>query len=119
VKGAKVGVLGLTFKENCNDLRNSKVPDILTELKTFGIDAFIHDPLAHPPEATHEYGVSLSGLEAFKDLDGLVIAVSHQAYVEMGQQKILSFVRPGGAIADVKSLLDPAKMERGITYWSL
>ncbi|MBK6686285.1 MAG: nucleotide sugar dehydrogenase [Deltaproteobacteria bacterium] len=119
VKGARIGVLGLTFKENCNDIRNSKVPDILTELKTFGIEALIHDPLAHPPEATHEYGVSLSGLEAFKDLDGLVIAVSHQAYVEMGQQKILSFVRPGGAIADVKSLLDPAKMERGITYWSL
>src|SRR5208282_815591 len=54
VRSAKIGILGLTFKEDCNDLRNSKVPDILRELRTFGIDAIIHDPLANAPEAVHE-----------------------------------------------------------------
>ena len=60
VKGAKVGILGLTFKENVNDLRNSKVPDIVRELKQFGVDPLIHDPLARAPEAVHEYGLTLS-----------------------------------------------------------
>jgi UDP-N-acetyl-D-glucosamine/UDP-N-acetyl-D-galactosamine dehydrogenase len=119
VKGARVGVLGLTFKEDCNDIRNSKVPDILGELKQFGINAIIHDPLANAAEATHEYGVRVSSLDEFKDLDGLVLAVAHKEYVQMGQSKISSFVKNGGVIADVKSLFDGKSMERGITYWSL
>jgi UDP-N-acetyl-D-galactosamine dehydrogenase len=119
VRAAKIGVLGLTFKEDCNDLRNSKVPDILNELKQFGIDALIHDPLAHAPEAQHEYGLRMASLDEFKNLDGLVFAVSHKHYLEMGQKKILSFVRDGGVVADVKSALDPAKVDRGIRYWSL
>ena len=119
VKGARVGVLGLTFKEDCNDLRNSKVPDILTELKTFGINAIIHDPVASAPDAVHEYGLKLSPLGEFEKLDGLILAVSHKEYLEMGQQKLLSFVRDGGMVVDVKSALDPHKMERGIRYWSL
>ena len=119
VKSAKVGVLGLTFKEDCNDLRNSKVPDILKELKTYGIDAIIHDPIANGPEATHEYGLKLSPLEDFKKLDALVIAVSHKEYLAMGQAKICALVKDGGVIADVKSALDPHKMDRGIKYWSL
>lgn len=119
VKGARVGVLGLTFKEDCNDLRNSKVPDILKELKTFGIDAIIHDPVANAAEAVHEYGLKLSPLDEFKSLDGLVIAVSHKQYVEMGQSGICGLVRDGGVVADVKSVLDPTKIDRGIRYWSL
>ena len=119
VKNAKVGVLGLTFKEDCNDLRNSKVPDILTELKQFGIHAIIHDPVASAPEAKHEYGLELADLAKFEKLDGLIFAVSHKKYLEMGQPKLLSFVRDGGVVADVKSALDPHKMERGIRYWSL
>jgi UDP-N-acetyl-D-galactosamine dehydrogenase len=119
VKGARVGVLGLTFKEDCNDLRNSKVPDILTELKQFGIETIIHDPLANAPEAVHEYGLTLSPLEAFRDLDGLVFAVSHKEYLEMGTAKIAEYVKKGGCIADVKSALDSTKVGRGIKYWSL
>jgi UDP-N-acetyl-D-galactosamine dehydrogenase len=120
VKGARVGILGLTFKENVNDVRNSKVPDILKELKTYGIHAMIHDPYASAPEALHEYGLKLStNLDEFQQLDALVFAVNHEAYVKMGQEKVMGMVRDGGVIADVKSVLDPNKMERKIRYWSL
>jgi UDP-N-acetyl-D-galactosamine dehydrogenase len=119
VKGARVGVLGLTFKEDCNDLRNSKVPDILAELRTFGIDPLIHDSRGNPAEAHHEYGVTLNQLEEYKNLDGLIVAVSHKEYVQMGQPKLLSMVRDNGCFVDVKSVFAPAKMERGIQYWSL
>jgi UDP-N-acetyl-D-galactosamine dehydrogenase len=119
VKGARIGVLGLTFKEDCNDLRNSKVPDILSELRQFGIQAIIHDPLASAPEAVHEYGLHLSPLDEFKDLDGIVFAVSHKQYIEMGTVKVCELVRDGGVVCDVKSALDASKMGRGLHYWSL
>jgi UDP-N-acetyl-D-galactosamine dehydrogenase len=119
VKGARVGVLGLTFKEDCNDLRNSKVPDILTELRQFGIDPLIHDPIASAPEAVHEYGLKLASLDEYKQLDALVLAVSHKQYLELGVPKLLASVRDGGVFIDVKSALEPSKMERNIRYWSL
>jgi UDP-N-acetyl-D-galactosamine dehydrogenase len=119
VKGARIGILGLTFKEDCNDLRNSKVPDILTELRQFGIDAIIHDPVASAPEAVHEYGLKLASLDEFKKLDGVILAVSHKQYVELGQSKLMGFVRDGGIFVDVKSAMDATKSERGIRYWSL
>ncbi len=119
VKGSKVGVLGLTFKEDCNDLRNSKVPDILTELKEYGIDAMIHDPVADPELATHEYGIKLSAFEAFRELDALVLAVSHKKYLELGVKAILAPIKDNGIFIDVKSALHPSQMERGIRYWSL
>ncbi len=119
VKGARVGVLGLTFKEDCNDLRNSKVPDILKELREFGINPLIHDSRGNPAEAQHEYGLTLNQLEEFESLDGLIVAVSHKEYVQLGQQKLLGMVRDGGCFIDVKSVFNPAKMERRIHYWSL
>jgi UDP-N-acetyl-D-galactosamine dehydrogenase len=119
VKHARVGVLGLTFKEDCNDIRNSKVPDILRELRQFGIEATVHDPAARPEEAMHEYGVKLSPLEEMTGLDALVLAVCHKAYLSLGQSRILSMIRDGGVLVDVKSLLDPSRTERGIRYWSL
>ncbi len=119
VKGARVGVLGLTFKEDCNDLRNSKVPDILTELRQFGIHAIIHDPLANPAHATHEYGLKLSALDEFRALDAVILAVSHQEYLKDGQADIVSRVKDGGVLVDVKSVLDPSKVDRNIKYWSL
>ena len=119
VKGARVGVLGLTFKEDCNDLRNSKVPDILTELKQFGINAFIHDPLANPAEATHEYGIKLAALDEFRALDGLILAVSHKEYMALGQDTLTARVRDGGVVVDVKSVLDPSKVDRRVRFWSL
>jgi UDP-N-acetyl-D-galactosamine dehydrogenase len=119
VKGARVGVLGLTFKEDCNDLRNSKVPDILTELRQFGIHAIIHDPLANPAEATHEYGIKLSALDEFRALDAVILAVSHQEYLKPGQAEIVARVKDGGVLVDVKSVLDPSKVDRNIKFWSL
>jgi UDP-N-acetyl-D-galactosamine dehydrogenase len=119
VKAARVGVLGLTFKEDCSDLRNSKVPDILDELREFGIAARVHDPLANAEEAKHEYGLTLSPLEELADLDALIVAVSHKAYVAMGTDKLCARVRPGGIVVDVKSVVEPARVPDGLRYWSL
>jgi len=119
VKGARVGVLGLTFKEDCNDLRNSKVPDILNELRQFGIDPLIHDSRGNPAEAKHEYGVTLSPLESYEKLDALIVAVSHKEYIQLGQARLLGMVRDNGCFIDVKSVFSPTKLERGIQYWSL
>ena len=119
VKRARVGILGLTFKEDVNDLRNSKVPDIMKELAAFGIDATIHDPHADDAEAMHEYGIKMSRWEDIRNLDGLIVAVGHKAYKEMGQEKLLSLVRHGGVVMDAKSILKPELMDRAIKYWSL
>lgn len=120
VKGARVGVLGLTFKEDCNDIRNSKVPDILRELRQFGIEALVHDPQANAREAAHEYGVKLAPIEEMTGLDALVLAVSHRWYLELGAERLLGMVKDGGVFADVKSALDPDQAKgRRVRYWSL
>jgi UDP-N-acetyl-D-galactosamine dehydrogenase len=119
VKRARVGVLGLTFKENCNDIRNSKVPDILRELEQFGVEARVHDPLADPKEARHEYGVELSPIEEMADLDAVVFAVAHKWYLAPGRPALFSMVRSGGVFVDVKSVLEPAQAGSRIRYWSL
>jgi UDP-N-acetyl-D-glucosamine/UDP-N-acetyl-D-galactosamine dehydrogenase len=119
VKNARVGVLGLTFKEDCNDIRNSKVPDILRELRTFGIQPMVHDPIASAQEASHEYGVKLVSLDEMLRLDALVFAVCHKWYLDLGQPRLVSLIRDGGVVVDVKSALEPGGVERGIRYWSL
>jgi UDP-N-acetyl-D-galactosamine dehydrogenase len=119
VKGARVGVLGLTFKENVSDLRNSRVPDILRELAQFGIAAQVHDPLASPAEALHEYGVELRPLEELTDLDALVLAVAHDDYLRAGTPDHLARLRPGGVLIDVKSVVPTAEVPAGFTLWSL
>jgi UDP-N-acetyl-D-galactosamine dehydrogenase len=119
VRGARVGVLGITFKEDVNDLRNSKVPDILTELRQFGIEAIIHDPLANADEAKHEYGLTLAPLDAFRELDALVFAVSHREFAALGDPAIVGMIRDGGVLVDVKSAIAPTAVDRGIAYWSL
>jgi UDP-N-acetyl-D-galactosamine dehydrogenase len=119
VKSARVGVLGVTFKENCSDLRNSKVPDILRELRQFGIEAMVNDPLASPRDAMHEHGVKLATLEEMERLDALVLAVSHRWYLELGQARLSRLVRDGGILVDVKSVMDPARVDRNLCYWSL
>jgi UDP-N-acetyl-D-galactosamine dehydrogenase len=116
---ARVAVLGLTFKENVADLRNSRVPDILRELADFGYQPLIHDPLADPEEARHEYGVELCSWEQIRDLDALIIAVSHRFYIDHGIDNLVGRVRDNGAIVDIKSVLKPDQVRRGIRYWSL
>jgi len=118
VKGAKVGVLGLTFKENVPDLRNSRVPDILRELSEFGVTALVHDPLADAAEAKHEYGVELAREGDLRDLDALVIAVGHREYLQR-LDAIQAFVRTGGVLIDVKSCVDPSMVRDDLAHWSL
>ena len=119
VKNARVGILGLTFKEDCRDVRNSKVPDIVKELRQFGIEPVVHDPLANPAEAEREYGLGLTPLDCMAELDALVLAVSHGWYRALGQPRLMAMLHDGGVLVDVKSALDPARVERGIRYWSL
>jgi UDP-N-acetyl-D-galactosamine dehydrogenase len=119
VRGARVGVLGLTFKENVSDLRNSRVPDLMRELAEFGMTPFVHDPLASADEARHEYGLELARLEDFTELDALVYAVPHRAYRELGTEAIWVMLAEGGAVIDVRSALDPKTAPRSLHYYSL
>jgi UDP-N-acetyl-D-galactosamine dehydrogenase len=105
VKGAKVIVLGLTFKEDCPDLRNSKVIDVIRELRDYGCEVTVHDPLADDADAMREYGVGLMPWENIhKEADALVIAVAHTQYKEMPIKDLLSCLRPTGVVIDVKSI---------------
>ena len=119
LSAARVGIMGLTFKENVPDIRNSKVADIVRELREFGIVPLVHDPLATPEAAMHEFGIMLSPIEAFGDLDAVIYAVGHKDYAELGRAAIAAMVMPGGVIIDVKSSLVPADLPAGLRYWSL
>jgi len=119
VRGARVGILGLAFKENVPDLRNSRVPDIAAELRGFGIEAMMHDPLIDAAEARHEYGIELAAEGALTELDALVIAVPHRSFLDRPLARYLEALVPGGVLVDVKSALDPRAVPEGITYWSL
>ncbi len=119
-KNARVGILGLTFKENVPDLRNSRVPDIVTELRQFGIEPLVHDPLASNEEAQKEYNISLSPWENVQDLDGVILAVSHRFYLEQPSFDFLQCLRRGGVFIDVKSAISPQDIcGRDFRYWSL
>ncbi len=118
-KGARVGILGLTFKENVTDLRNSRVPDIIKELQEYGIAPMIHDPSANAEQAHEEYGVHLTALEDFKKLDALILAVTHKEYLAMGLPKLMSMLVEGGVFADLKSAYSKEKLPSNIVYWSL
>ena len=117
LRKAKVGILGLTFKENVPDLRNSKIPDIVAELAQYGVTAMVHDPLGDPHEAMEEYKIQLAPLDRFVDLDALILAVAHKEYMQ--DKELIGRVRDGGVVIDVKSALDPAKLGRNVAYWSL
>ena len=116
---AKVGILGLTFKPNVTDLRNSHVPDIVAELREFGLAPAVHDPLASPDAAKHEYGLTLAKWETLRGLDAVVLAVAHDFYTKKPLEELLQALKPGGVIVDVMSALDPKKLEDKYSYWSL
>lgn len=118
IRGSKIGVLGLTFKENVPDVRNSKVPDIVSELKDFGSSVIIHDPLADAHVAHEEYGLALSDLTSFKGLDALILAVNHADYLH-DKAALFAMMKPGAVLIDVKSALDPKEVSAGTVYWSL
>lgn len=120
VKGARIGLLGLTFKEDVPDLRNSKVEDILRELHDYHVEVLVHDPLADPEEARKEYGVILQPLTALRDLDALILAVSHAEFARMDAAALQAMFRcpEAGIVMDVKGCLDKTSLS-GLTYWRL
>ncbi|WP_188149961.1 nucleotide sugar dehydrogenase [Teredinibacter waterburyi] len=106
VKGARVAIMGLTFKENCPDLRNSKVIDVINAFKGYEVELLVHDPLADAAEAQQEYQVALSSLDDIKLLDAMVFTVAHNAYRALTIHEIGACLRPKGALFDVKGLFD-------------
>ena len=120
IKGAKVNVLGLTFKENCGDLRNSKVIDIINELKTYGVEVFVTDPQAEVEEAMHEYGVRLLPWDELPRADAVVAAVAHKEYAGLGVDDLGKKMVKGGAFIDVKAAFDAAALQdAGYRVWRL
>lgn len=120
IKGAKVNVMGLTFKENCGDLRNSKVVDIISELKAYGVEVFVTDPRAESSEALHEYGVELIPWVDLPRADAIVAAVAHREYTTMTVEDFSRKLVRGGAFIDVKSAFDRSSIvDAGYRLWRL
>ncbi len=120
VKGAKVNVLGLTFKENCGDLRNSKVIDIVHELQSYGVDVFVADPQADADEAMHEYGVRLVPWSDLPRADAIVAAVAHREFAQLGIEDLGRKLVKGGAFIDVKAAFDTSSLQAaGFRVWRL
>lgn len=120
VKRARVNVLGLTFKENCADIRNTKVVDILHELESFGVEVYLHDPVANAEEAQHEYGVNLLPWDELPQADAIIVAVAHKEFVDMPRKQLLGKVAHDGCFIDVKSQFDQGAMQaEGLRVWRL
>jgi UDP-N-acetyl-D-galactosamine dehydrogenase len=120
IKGARVGILGLTFKENCPDLRNSKVVDIIAELASFGVTVLVHDPLADPAEAKAHYGLDLVPLSEMRNLGAVIIAVAHETYRAMQTTDFGAMLGEDGYVVDVKAMLDEAGARgAGLRVWRL
>jgi UDP-N-acetyl-D-galactosamine dehydrogenase len=120
IKGAKIIVLGLTFKENCSDIRNSKVADLVRELQDYDCDILIHDPIASAEEAKDEYGLMLTPWDNLPQADAIVAAVSHQQYLKMPLNDLLAKLKPTGVFVDVKSVYPERRIrEQGIQVWRL
>jgi UDP-N-acetyl-D-galactosamine dehydrogenase len=121
VKAAKVAILGITFKENVPDLRNTRVVDIVREFEDYGVEVLVNDPLADPAEAKHYYGLDIIPLDQLAGVDAVVLAVMHNAYSEMGIDGIAGLCTNGSPIVvDVKSALDNRLAARkNLVYWQL
>jgi len=121
VNRTRVGVLGITFKEDVPDLRNTRVVDIIAELADYGIAVLVHDPLADPDEASTYFGVELKTMEQLQGVDAIVLAVSHRTYQDMGLVQLADLCNGERAVmVDVKSVFDPElAKKKGITYWRL
>ena len=121
LKGAKVNVLGLAFKENCPDLRNSRVPDIIAELRSYGLEVVVHDPGANVAEAKQEYGIELADWENLPQSDAIVLAVAHREYVTMSAMEFQAKLQQSGTIVDVKGALSSVVRQglKHFGYWRL
>jgi UDP-N-acetyl-D-galactosamine dehydrogenase len=113
-------VLGLTFKENVPDTRNSRVIDVIRELQSFGANVFVHDPIANPREAEHEYGISLTAWKDLPKAAAMVAAVAHRELKNRPLDDFVAKLAPNGIYVDVKSQADAAALRaRGIEVWRL
>jgi UDP-N-acetyl-D-galactosamine dehydrogenase len=119
LKGARVGILGLTFKPDVPDIRNTKVVDILRELLQFGIKPLVHDPLVDADEAQRAYGVRVQPWSELVELDALVLAVPHRELLQKSPEELLAPLRKGGAFLDVKSAIAADRVRTDVNYWSL
>jgi len=120
VCGAKVAVLGLTFKENCPDLRNSKVVDIIEELREYRCDIVVHDPLASPEEAEEEYGIALCGWTDLSGCQAVILAVPHREYLQKSVADYAAMMVDGATLVDIKSVFDRRELDAAkLNYWRL
>jgi UDP-N-acetyl-D-glucosamine/UDP-N-acetyl-D-galactosamine dehydrogenase len=120
VKSAKISVLGLTFKENCPDLRNSRVIDVVHELRSYGADVYVHDPVADAGEARHEYGVTLTSWDGLPRAHAVVMAVAHREFAARPVMQYVAKLEPRGLFVDVKCQADAASLRaQGISVWRL
>jgi UDP-N-acetyl-D-galactosamine dehydrogenase len=120
VKGAKVSVLGLTFKEDVPDLRNSRVIDVINELRSFGVEVSVHDPVANPREAIHEYGIELVSWNSLPRTDAMIVAVAHKQFVGMTATALAAKVTAKGCFMDVKARFDASALRAaGLSVWRL
>ena len=120
IKDAPIVVLGLTFKEDCPDLRNSRVIDVIRELQSYGARVLVHEPVADADEARREYGIDLMSWESLPRAAAIVAAVAHKAFRERPVSDYVEKLQPGGVLTDVKSLFDASQLKnQGITVWRL
>lgn len=129
VKGAKVAILGMTFKEDCPDVRNSKVIDIINELKEYGINVFVADPIADENEVKREYGIELTKFENIKNVDAVIVAVGHKEYIELNLESIKKLYEKKPellnsedklVLVDVKGIFDRKEAQlKNYLYWRL
>lgn len=122
VKAARVAILGFTFKENCPDTRNTKVIDIVRELREYGIEPVLTDPVADAEEAGREYGVAFAQENEIRDMDAVILAVAHETYTHLTREKLSSYYKTGQTkiLADLKGILNKAEYEgAGYSYWRL
>ena len=120
ILGSKVNILGLTFKENCKDIRNTKVVGMIRELEEFGCECFVHDPEADPDETLHEYGIRLRSWEELPAADAVILAVAHQSFLARPSTDYLEKIVRQGCLVQVKPALDPAAFRReGVRVWRL
>jgi UDP-N-acetyl-D-galactosamine dehydrogenase len=120
LKGCHVNVLGLTFKENCPDLRNSKVADLIRELRSYGLRVHVHDPVADADEAMHEYGVRLEAWDDLPAAEAMISAVAHRELAARPLRQMLEKIAPSGCFIDLKSQFDPVPLrDSGVSVWRL
>jgi UDP-N-acetyl-D-galactosamine dehydrogenase len=115
----RVGVVGLAFKENISDLRNTRVIDIVRELQDYGVEVFVTDPLVEPEAAEREFAIKLVEPQALSELDALVLAVPHRLVMERYVDQLIDRIKPGGVVIDVKAALDRASIPKELIYWCL